>query len=357
MANKTIEKELISGNKFQTEVMKTLGFGLHDKTILVIRDFISAKYYARKNKVIYLTDNIELYEKFKNAVNNDLCGHDDDCILINNWKNKLQFNISKMLEKFNMPKFDVAIMNPPYDKNLHLKVIEKIIPVADTVVNISPSTWAAKHNINQPKGKYREIFKNKIEDFIFIPHRQMNDIFGLGNAIEDGAIITFKDGGKFDIMNYGFSSDIEKSVFMKIKTVGNKDLLSLRQTGIGTKKIEISNNAVALYTWHSGNNCYDALIKTNHKDIDNGICFSSLIEKTNFLNSLKTTFMNWFHKAFIVPGDNKITNYMFIMKDYTQPWTNKRFCDFFNITGYISDDTAEPNSEWEIILHTTKDLK
>lgn len=251
-------------------------------------------------------------------------------------------------------KFDVAIMNPPYSKNLHLKIINEVIPYCETTINISPSTWAAKHNINQPKGKYREIFNNKIEEFIFIPHRQMNDIFGLGNAIEDGAIIIFKDGGKFDIMNYGFSSDIEKSVFMKIKTVGNEDLLSLRQTGIGTKKIAISNNAVALYTWHSGNNCYDALVKTNPKAIDNGICFSTSIEKTNFLDSLKTTFMDWFHKAFIVPGDNKITNYMFIMKDYTQPWTNKRFCDFFNITGYISDDTAEPNSEWEFILNSMK---
>lgn len=251
-------------------------------------------------------------------------------------------------------KFDVAIMNPPYSKNLHLKIINEVIPYCETTINISPSTWAAKHNINQPKGKYREIFNNKIEEFIFIPHRQMNDIFGLGNAIEDGAIIIFKDGGKFDIMNYGFSSDIEKSVFMKIKTVGNENLLSLRQTGIGTKKIAISNNAVALYTWHSGNNCYDALVKTNPNAIDNGICFSTLIEKTNFLDSLKTTFMDWFHKAFIVPGDNKITNYMFIMKDYTQPWTNKRFCDFFNITGYISDDTAAPNSEWEFILNSMK---
>ena len=33
-----------------------------------------------------------------------------------------------------MPKFDVAIMNPPYDGNLHLKILEAVIPVADKVV-------------------------------------------------------------------------------------------------------------------------------------------------------------------------------------------------------------------------------
>ena len=67
--------------------------------------------------------------------------------------------------------------------------------------------------------------------------------------------------------------------------------------------------------------------------------------------------MNWYHKNFIVPGDNKIVAYMFIMKNYTQPWTNKRFCDFFKITGFIDDEHAEPNSEWETILNSMKDFK
>ena len=43
------------------------------------------------------------------------------------------------------------------------------------------------------------------------------------------------------------------------------------------------------------------------------------------------------------------------MQDYTQPWTDKRFCEYFGITGYIDDEHAEPNSEWEIILKTMKE--
>ena len=34
---------------------------------------------------------------------------------------------------------------------------------------------------------------------------------------------------------------------------------------------------------------------------------------------------------------------------------DKRFCEYFNITGYIDDDHAEPNSEWETILNTMKE--
>jgi glucuronate isomerase len=42
------------------------------------------------------------------------------------------------------------------------------------------------------------------------------------------------------------------------------------------------------------------------------------------------------------------------MGDYTKPWTNARFCEYFGITGFISDTEAEPGSEWETILETMK---
>jgi hypothetical protein len=48
-------------------------------------------------------------------------------------------------------------------------------------------------------------------------------------------------------------------------------------------------------------------------------------------------------------------NFLPYMGDYTQPWDDKRFCEFFGITGYIDDDNAEPGSEWEIILNTMKE--
>ena len=45
------------------------------------------------------------------------------------------------------------------------------------------------------------------------------------------------------------------------------------------------------------------------------------------------------------------------MNDYNKPWTNKRFCKHFGITGYISDIEAEPGSEWETILNTMEKYK
>ena len=43
------------------------------------------------------------------------------------------------------------------------------------------------------------------------------------------------------------------------------------------------------------------------------------------------------------------------MIDYENAWTEKDFCHYFDITGYISDTEADNGSEWEIILNTMKE--
>ena len=37
--------------------------------------------------------------------------------------------------------FDHIIMNPPYDKNLHLKILQEAMRHSDDVVNLSPIRW------------------------------------------------------------------------------------------------------------------------------------------------------------------------------------------------------------------------
>ena len=341
-----------------------LGEQPKDKRVLVIRDLFTAMHASIDNAVTFITDDKEAYELFsKNVVSNDEFGNDDTTQLVDTEINKHAWK-DFIKELSNMPKFDIAIMNPPYDKNLHLKILEKVIPIADKVVNISPSTWAAKHNINLPKGKYRKIFNNKIESFTFIPHNEINDIFGTGNSIENGSIIVFSKNGTFDIESYGFNSAEEHNLFKKIDFYSKEECITMSAAKNGkfggTAEMFRTNRPtfyVPIYAWHGGKNCYDACVIQDKNKIEKGCSyfkFNSVNEVNNFENSLKTNFMNWFYKAFIEPGDNKTANYMFRMKDYTQPWDDKRFCAYFGITGYIDDDNAVPNSEWEIILNTLK---
>ena len=250
---------------------------------------------------------------------------------------------------YNIPdmKFDCIIMNPPQHRNLHLKILtEAIKHLQDdksVCVNLSPITWAGKHNICQPKGEWRKKLNGKINSLDFIEHRNANDIFGTGNAIEDLAITTYKNNGTFDIINYGFTSQLEASLFKKIN-IFRKDgtIFTLSQAtgksvyGSGNGKNVIRKKYdVPIYTWHGGKTCSEAVLNTKVSDVENCAAtfrFNSENEHINFINSLDTTFMNWYYKMFIVPGDYKLAAYMFRMADYTQPWTDERFYKYFNIS-------------------------
>ena len=256
-------------------------------------------------------------------------------------------------------KFDCIIMNPPYVRNLHLKILAEAIKhlkdEKSVCVNLSPITWAGKHNICQPKGEWRKKLNGKINSLDFIEHRNANDIFGTGNAIEDLAITTYKNNGTFDIINYGFTSQLEASLFKKIN-IFRKDgtIFTLNQAigkssyGSGKCKDVIRKKYdVPIYTWHGGKTCGEAVLNTKVSDVENCAAtfrFNSENERINFINSLDTTFMNWYYKMFIVPGDYKLAAYMFRMADYTQPWTDERFYKFFNITPAeqkVIEDTME----------------
>ena len=45
------------------------------------------------------------------------------------------------------------------------------------------------------------------------------------------------------------------------------------------------------------------------------------------------------------------------MDDYKTEWTDKKLCDYFGISGYISDTNAVPDSEWELILKKMEEYK
>ena len=278
---------------------------------------------------------------------------------------QLEIDIKKYLEKNKMPKFDVAIMNPPYGDSLHLEIFDMISNHCNTVC-VFPFTWCAKQNINLPKGQWREKLQGKIDSVIYYEHRIANDTFGTGNSIEDLAVVSTKPNTKFDLIHYGFKNRKEYNLYKKIDFYAKEGCKTM--SSAKSKSGEFGGTAemfrtmkpkfyVPIYQWHGGKNCFDACVIQDEEKIKKGCSyfkFNSENEKYNFLKSLDTTFMDWFYFTFIEPGDNKEQAYLFRMVDYSKPWTNKRFCEFFGITGFISNTEAEPGSEWETILKTTE---
>lgn len=56
--------------------------------------------------------------------------------------------------------FDICLMNPPYDKNLHLKFLEKAIQVCENVVSVQPSGWITDTYVNEKKSNFKKYEKS-----------------------------------------------------------------------------------------------------------------------------------------------------------------------------------------------------
>ena len=349
-----------------------------NKHVLVIRDFFTAMHAAIDNAVTFVTDDKEAYELFnKNVVSNDEFGNDDTSLLVDTEINKNAWK-DFIKDIASMPKFDVAIMNPPYDGNLHLKILEKVITVADKVVNISPIRWLqdplAKYKKNSDYNKFENSISKKIDDITFISTSESNKLFNI-LLLQPLAIYTISNGG----YNYDFCTPLLKKIFDKILLENNFSKLKISNYNDNLVNFVVVNKMAppmkygkpmfdTLKTWcgyftnkvnkkgetyqKAKDNCKASVRGNISKDI--AIVFTTDKETINCYNAFCTKFARFCCMKSVVDVH---VNHKFLpyMQDYTQPWDDKRFCKHFNITGYIDDEHAAPNSEWEIILNTMKE--
>ena len=311
-----------------------------NKKILVIRLEPCAELYALNNSVTYLTDNKEKYDKFLNTVNHEKFGSDDSAILFNDWK-----NIDKLMEN---KKFDVCVMNPPYNKNLHIEILSKVVNYCDIVINISPSKIFTNPYIEYEKHtkeyKYRLYLSKFLTSMDVMSTDMSNSLFDT-NFYHTLAISTFNRNVD-EVFNLSQFESKNTLVNKLVKTVSQMQSLRSKFTKPQIDKwfvpVRRTNHSYLKWAEHDFNKI---------KAVD-GINFNTEEERKNFINSFDSWLYNFLNKT-NWPGRENSASVPF-MQDYSLPWTDKRFCEFFNITGYISDTKAKPGSEWETILNTIK---
>ena len=278
----------------------------------------------------------------------------------------IYYNLINYKELLNM-KFDLIIMNPPYDGNLHLKILEKVIPVADKVVNISPANqfFAAKRLLKEyPLIQKSKVLKNNIVNIELIAPEIASNIF---NASFAGPlmILTYDANCKHSLnyMDYNVIPYNLRSVFDKtIRACNDKILPNLYDEIIKNtnKKFilpcpEVHGNQGKADWAEITSSDYERALKAKQR-WNWHLSFDTEVERKNCYNAWHTRFHQFIHS--LIKADN--FNYygqLPWLNDYSQPWTDKRFCEYFGITGYIDDEHAEPGSEWEIILNTMKEYK
>ena len=122
--------------------------------------------------------------------------------------------------------FDCCIMNPPYDKSLHLKIIAEILPHCDKVVNISPCRWLedplARYKSNSEYKKFEDKVSKKIEDLVIVEADVANELFDIDHT--DLGIYTLGNGG-YDYSKLSEMDSITRKIFEKCK--GNKTIMDI----------------------------------------------------------------------------------------------------------------------------------
>jgi len=272
----------------------------------------------------------------------------------------LKIENNEILDMNNGKKFDVVLMNPPYDKNLHLKFLEKTIEIADNVVSVQPIRWLQDPLVEYKKTsaykKYEKTIARHIVDLDVFSADEATQLFGADFIIKVGIYtcdnnnhnyyetIKFnKDGVNFSFIqkitdkikaenNFKklnikrFSDDLTNFVPLNNMTGENiqrckptnciKEWTKPYKTGIeyridkskkkGVARGKIENDLCIVFdTYEEAKNCFDAFTKCNF---------------TRFYMSIVTTDIHIYHE--LQP----------FMSDYSKPWTDERFYKYFNIT-------------------------
>lgn len=235
-------------------------------------------------------------------------------------------------------------MNPPYDRNLHLKILNNIIEIfpEDVIVNLSPIRWlqdpAAKFKSNSNYYRFENVL-NKVNSIEIIDKSLSTDLFNVPFWTDLG-IYYLKDGG-FDIENFSLNSlgkaykiiiekigvpvYVEKSIQAIINLFGkNSDLLFWircpRVHGHVGRKDEFEIVSPDIKYCLNVEDCENKVVYFKTKD-----------EAINFYNTLNSNLFKFIKKVGFYSLSNVFTGLPWL-EDYTHHWTDEMLYNYFNFT-------------------------
>ena len=237
--------------------------------------------------------------------------------------------------KLNM-NFDHIIMNPPYDKNLHLKILQEAMKHSTDIVNLSPIRWLqdplAEYKKNSDWKKFENVRK-RIETLDVVPNSVACCMFGAGIAVNLGIYhITPKGGWERETKWY------EKIV---IKYWIEKRTLIHHWTG--DYKGDFTGNFVKLPLLHGHPGQADWYEITSpdksycftKPDKDNvrspTVNFATKEEAENFWGTLQTKFYKFINFKCRCTTTPPFECFPWL-GDYTNAWTDEMLYEYFGLT-------------------------
>lgn len=270
-------------------------------------------------------------------------------------------------------KFDLIISNPPYTKNLDLKILESVLDLSDNVCFVHPSAWLLKNTENKHVPDYRNIIdlNNRI---ISVDLINGNELFGISlfmpcavtffskyrkNDIivnDTSKMLTvddklYKVSNIYDIDRYGYNPQFK---FIKQKIFSKTTIQNLNDKSIHPNHISLNTDTVFIKNGKTyskefivgipnirGNVASDdfftMILKNKHSHL--GIntqkyytifFFDNETEQMNFINFLTTKFARF---CLSLTKTNQHMQYVSIpWLDFTRSWTDQECATELGIT-------------------------
>ena len=261
-------------------------------------------------------------------------------------------------------KFDLVFSNPPYNKNIDLKILKSVVPIANELVIIHPGTW-----IVDIKNKFNlyKTFKEQVNGHIrSIKVFNGNPVFNIYlstptlithiDTTYDGAAYcdyfgdTFTETNVFEITKFGTSwREHARPLLVKVKkwiaedghsSVWDKRVSTDTSDGkyyaqladilggvnLNAEKLE-SNFFYTLTMKDWANN------KGVRKDtIQNTYSFTTELERDNFLKYCQTDFARYCTAFYKHNSTAKAGLYAILpMLDFTQEWDDAKLYKYFDV--------------------------
>ena len=247
----------------------------------------------------------------------------------------------EILEMNNGNKFDIVLMNPPYDRDMHLKFIDKCINICEKLVNISPGGFINNIGMYNTKTKLTQNIIKHLKDVEFIDVEKSNKYFGLGkNGIKSELHI-----GLYEHDYNGGKPHINKEINEIYKKIRYTCKTNLRNHFINKEKF--GKYGIRIYRMHYDRNTpyYDIIICTQGKAVE-GIDFKTENEKNNFIKSIHT----WVYEFMFKLEDTNPAHLPYL-DDYTHEWTDEKLYELFNITEKEKNIISKFISHKEAVLY------
>lgn len=231
-------------------------------------------------------------------------------------------------------------MNAPYDKNLHLKILQEAMKHSDDIVNLSPVYWLSY--VNKNSNEFNNI-KAHIDSLDIIKSGEVEKLFSADFPSDLGIYHITEEGGWTP--DYSLIDKIMRKAGTAVIDENKKDGWRVRIPKVGGKmnnhrKPNELNNLGKLLIFKDGmkdgNPWYDFYQKNKWSkttpEITNSIRFNSEDEAKNFISSLtETNLGRWVEDRLCEVTYIKAKNILWL-SDYTHPWTDEMLYEYFGLT-------------------------